>query len=315
MNSGEELYAELRDKNFNAVGQVLTRHVKSISQQFDERHNTSVAEMRKFVERLPNMLNNRQSVTKHTTIAELIREVTSSDDFLDQLDCEQEFLVCSEVDKICPFIEDMIAKKMPFRDVIRLICMQSIAGSGLKPKVLDYYKRELVQVYGIEVLLAIGQLERAGLLKILSGTRSYGVIRKTLNLTVDDPVEVAPKDISYVHTFYAPLSVRIIEQSLKPNGWQSLKEILSSAPEPIFEEYQSSIASTGAGGRRGSFSSEISQSECTKVILVFFLGGCTFAEISALRFLSKQEDSNVEFVIATTKLINKNTFLDSFITN
>ena len=29
-----------------------------------------------------------------------------------------------------------------------------------------------------------------------------------------------------------------------------------------------------------------------KVTLVVFMGGCTFAEISALRFLSQQEDSN-----------------------
>lgn len=64
-------------------------------------------------------------------------------------------------------------------------------------------------------------------------------------------------------------------------------------------------------GRRGSFSSEISQSDSPKVVLVFFLGGCTFAEISALRFLSRQEDNNVEFVIATTKLINKNSFLEN----
>ena len=29
-----------------------------------------------------------------------------------------------------------------------------------------------------------------------------------------------------------------------------------------------------------------------RVVLVVFVGGCTFAEISALRFLSQQEDSN-----------------------
>lgn len=74
-------------------------------------------------------------------------------------------------------------------------------------------------------------------------------------------------------------------------------------------------------------------SDTAKVILVFFIGGCTFAEvkhsaitqtktsiffflisqISALRFLSQQEDSNVEFVIATTKLINGDTFLNTVI--
>lgn len=32
--------------------------------------------------------------------------------------------------------------------------------------------------------------------------------------------------------------------------------------------------------------------EETKVTLVFFLGGCTYAEISALRFLSKKTDGN-----------------------
>jgi hypothetical protein len=36
-------------------------------------------------------------------------------------------------------------------------------------------------------------------------------------------------------------------------------------------------------------------------------------QISALRFLSQQEDSNVEFVIATTKLINGTSFLKSII--
>jgi len=30
--------------------------------------------------------------------------------------------------------------------------------------------------------------------------------------------------------------------------------------------------------------------ESQKVVLVFFIGGCTFAEISALRFLSSLED-------------------------
>lgn len=132
---------------------------------------------------------------------------------------------------------------------------------------------------------------------------------------MDDAVEVAPKDISYVHTFYAPLTIRIVEQSLKMLGWQSLQDVLASLPGPTFEDFQvaglNNVGATG-GARRGSLTSELSQSDVPRVILVFFLGGCTFAEVAALRFLA-QEDSNVEFIIATTKLINKNTFLDSFI--
>lgn len=179
MNSGEELYTELRDKNFNAIGQILSRRASEIRMQMDERHNDkSVQDIKKFVERLPNMMAYKKSLATHTTIGEMIKEVTSSDEFLDALECEQEFLICSDVDKINPFIEDLIANQAPFKTVIRLICMQSIAGSGLKQKVLDYYKRELIQVYGIEVLLAISNLEKAGLLRVQAGSRTYAVVRK-----------------------------------------------------------------------------------------------------------------------------------------
>lgn len=179
LNSGEELYTELRDKNFRAIGQILSRRVGDISKQLDERHNDkSVQDIKRFVERLPNMMAYKKSLATHTTITEMLREVITSDDFTDELDCEQDFLMCSDVDKINPFIEDLIANKAPFKTVIRLICMQSIAGSGLKQKVLDFYKRELIQVYGIEKLLAISNLEKAGLLKVQAGSRTYAVVRK-----------------------------------------------------------------------------------------------------------------------------------------
>lgn len=130
---------------------------------------------------------------------------------------------------------------------------------------------------------------------------------------MDDFKEVAPKDISYVHSFYAPLTIRIVEQSLKPLGWQGLNDILSCIPDPTFEDFQVSNSAIGLSGRRDSLTSEISHSDIPKVILVFFVGGCTFAEISALRFLAQQDENNVEFVIATTKLINKNSFLKNII--
>ena len=83
-----------------------------------------------------------------------------------------------------------------------------------------------------------------------------------------------------------------------------------------------------------------------KVTIVFFLGGCTFTEIAALRFLSDQGDSTLvetrawvvrswtltlptlgnrclprhalpagqrDYIVATTKLINGNTLLESII--
>lgn len=183
LNSGEELYTELRDNNFRAVGQIMSKHAKNITSQLDARHNDkTVQEIKRFVERLPNMLVYKQSVVNHTIIAEMIQEAIENSNFTEELHCEQEFLQCADLDRVSVFIEDLIAKKGSFRTIIRLICMQCIAGSGLKQKFLDYYKRELVQVYGIQALLVINNLEKAGILKTQAGSRPYTVLRKVCSI-------------------------------------------------------------------------------------------------------------------------------------
>jgi len=51
------------------------------------------------------------------------------------------------------------------------------------------------------------------------------------------------------------------------------------------------------------------------VTLVFFIGGITSTEISALRWLGQQEGQYRDIVIATTKIINGNTILASVTEN
>jgi hypothetical protein len=45
LNSTDNLFTELRDKNFNAVGPVLTKRAKSMSAQFDVRCLTRVVSL------------------------------------------------------------------------------------------------------------------------------------------------------------------------------------------------------------------------------------------------------------------------------
>ena len=78
--------------------------------------------------------------------------------------------------------------------------MQCIVNSGLKPKVLEHYKREIIQTYGFENFLTLENLEKVGLLKLQQGRGTYATVRKTLRLTVDDVSEQDPTDISYVHS-------------------------------------------------------------------------------------------------------------------
>uniref|UniRef100_A0A8C0ZZL1 Vacuolar protein sorting-associated protein 33A n=1 Tax=Castor canadensis TaxID=51338 RepID=A0A8C0ZZL1_CASCN len=302
LNSAEELYAEIRDKNFNAVGSVLSKKAKIISAAFEERHNAkTVGEIKQFVSQLPHMQAARGSLANHTSIAELIKDVTTSEDFFDKLTVEQEFMSGIDTDKVNNYIEDCIAQKHPLIKVLRLVCLQSVCNSGLKQKVLDYYKREILQTYGYEYILTLNNLEKAGLLKSQTGGRNnYPTIRKTLRLWMDDVNEQNPTDISYVYSGYAPLSVRLAQLLSRP-GWRSIEEVLRILPGPHFEERQP--LPTGLQKKR--------QPGENRVTLVFFLGGVTFAEIAALRFLSQLEDGGTEYVIATTKLMNGASWIEA----
>ncbi|CAI9759760.1 unnamed protein product [Fraxinus pennsylvanica] len=48
------------------------------------------------------------------------------------------------------------------------------------------------------------------------------------------------------------------------------------------------------------------------LILVVFIGGVTFAEISALRFLSSQEGMVHDIIVGTTKIVNGHTLIETF---
>ncbi|XP_049879104.1 vacuolar protein sorting-associated protein 33A [Pectinophora gossypiella] len=309
LNSGEELFQELRDCNTTAVGAALSKKARVIKTQLDERHNDkSVQEIKQFVSRLPQMLANKQSLATHTAIAEYIKEATDCFEFHDTIQCEEDFLNCIDNEKTSPFIEDLIAQKAPLTKILRLICLQCVTGSGLKPKVLEHYKRELVQVYGLKTWLTLCNLEKCGLLKPQAGMRQYAVLRKALHLTMDDS-ELEAREKSYLSSKYTPLSVRLAEHIARNKAWSGVQDVLGLLPGPTVDELQTLQPRMA---RRNSISSDNSSSlETPRVVLVFFIGGCTYHEISALRTISQQEDSNVEFVILTTKLVNGNTFIES----
>ncbi|XP_066982129.1 vacuolar protein sorting-associated protein 33A isoform X1 [Macrobrachium rosenbergii] len=309
LSSSEALFAEIRDCNFSAVGPRLSRHAKSVVAQYEERHAAkTVGELKQFVQKIPQMEVYKQSVALHTTIAELIQEQIAAGNFRPALQMEQEFLKGLDTDKVNPFIEDCIAQKEPLYMVLRLICLQCIVNSGFKPKVLEHYKRDIISTYGFEHFLTLENLEKAGLLYIQQGRSTYATIRKTMQLTVDDVSEHNPTDMSYVHSGYAPLSARLVEFLQWP-GWRAITGVLQLLPGPTLTETQQ--LPSALRQRRGSGGSVQSGTD-GGTALVFFIGGCTYSEIAALRFLSSRVDQGgPEYVIATTKIINGTSFLKS----
>ena len=44
------------------------------------------------------------------------------------------------------YLEEMINKQKPFIQVLRLLCLMSVAQGGLKSRVYDHFEREIAQV-------------------------------------------------------------------------------------------------------------------------------------------------------------------------
>ena len=112
----------------------------------------------------------------------------------------------------------------------------------------------------------------------------FTLARKPLRLIVDDIDEQSPSDIAFVFSGYAPLSVRLVQCAVGRTkdlvGWKGIEEVLKTLPGgSAFEEVQKGESRdlVERGEEKGKISTTI----------VCFLGGITYAEISALRFLNR----------------------------
>lgn len=356
LRSSEELFSNLRDYHINNVAGALKQSARNLQAEYDECkiEGKTIHEMGKIVKRVSQLEIAKKSQSNHVTIAELVNEQTLKAEFIYGLRIEHELLQEDRVNRIIPDIDIKLLRQEPPLHILRLICLQSIINNGIKSKISDYYKREIIQNYGDDYLLFLIQLERAEILlssERFHETGSFNQLKTKFNLINDNVDECNPNHLSYVYGGYSPLSVMVVKtltQFSQGLQWRSQSEILKLLPEPTVNHMDtiqqsgtisaigsvalasndssssltgsavaaaSLLLSANTGGglrvRRNSATSSQSSSEEVKTVLVFFIGGCTFAEISALRFLSQQEENNCEFIIATTKIINGKSFLES----
>ncbi|CAL8086629.1 unnamed protein product [Calicophoron daubneyi] len=174
LNSADEVFSELRDQSFSCVGSILARRSKEIAAIASEAKNSKrITELRRVVDRLPEIQAMQKELGIHTMIAEQLKKYAYVDEFLLSLAAQKDFLSGFETDKAHPYIEDCILRVAPLNEVIRLMCIQSFCNGGLKQRLLEYYKREILQVYGFEHMFTIDNLNRSGLLNDSNSPQGY----------------------------------------------------------------------------------------------------------------------------------------------
>jgi hypothetical protein len=338
LDSSDKLYEQLRDSNFAIVGSLLNKVARRLQTDYDSRHgNKTTAELREFVNNLKGYQAEQQSLKVHTSLAEEIMKHTRTSQFSQILEVQQNLAAGADPSSQHEAIEELIAKDAPLREVLRLLCLESCIAGGIKPKDLENFKRLILQAYGYQHILTLDALEKLHLLlsrasplaltipmtggSSTAGTKTnYAYLRKQLRLIVDEVNEQDPNDIAYVYSGYAPLSVRLVQAVLQ-------KQYLLSITRGAANNNAASNATAGGGGHgwrgfdepvkhaRGQTFDEIQKGEEKavkarslltgtgekKTVFVVFLGGITFTEIAALRFIAKKEKGMITSIQFLTR--------------
>lgn len=325
LDSSDKLYEQLRDTNFVIVGNLLNKVARRLQTDYESRHGKqSTAELRDFVQKLPGYQAEQQSLKIHTGLAEEIMKHTRSDQFSKLLEVQQNLAAGADPASQHDKIEELIARDAPLTEVLRLLCLESCIAGGIKPRELENFKKMILQAYGYQHILTLDALEKFQLLNSRTSTMmismggggtmtgaktNYTYLRKQLRLIVDEVNEHDPNDIAYVYSGYAPLSVRLVQCILQKQyltsmtsggsanvvsaasggasqGWRGFDEPVKHVRGPTFDEVQKGEDKAVKARALLAGSGE------KKIVFVVFLGGITFTEIAALRFIARKEEGN-----------------------
>ncbi|KAM4054812.1 sec1 family protein [Hirsutella rhossiliensis] len=352
LDSSDSLYDQLRDANFAIVGGLLNkvaRRLQQVQSDYESKNKTkTLAELKEFVGRLPGYQQEHQSARIHTGLAEEIIKHTRTDQFKGLLEVQQNLAAGADPTSQLDGIEELIARDTPLRETLRLLCIYSCISGGVKPKEYDQFRRLVLHGYGYQHILTLNNLEKlqlflsrssplAGMIPMTGGATgtgtktNYTYLRKQLRLIVDEVQEDDPNDVAYVYSGYAPLSIRLVQCVLqkqyllsvtKGNGVSSAGGASSGAATQGWHGFDEAVKHV-----RGQTFYELQKGEDKAVkarallsgsghkqtVFVVFVGGITFTEIAALRFLAKQEEGRRNIVICTTSIISGNRMMDAAI--
>nr|XP_035159730.2 vacuolar protein sorting-associated protein 33B isoform X2 [Callithrix jacchus] len=313
LNAEDKVFHEIRNEHFSNVFGFLSQKARNLQAQYDRRRGMDIKQMKNFVsQELKGLKQEHRLLSLHIGACESIMKKKTKQDFQELIKTEHALLEGFNIRESTSYIEEHIDRQVSPIESLRLMCLLSITENGLIPKDYRSLKTQYLQSYGPEHLLTFSNLRRAGLLteqgpgdtltaveskvsklvtdkaagKItdafssLAKRSNFRAISKKLNLIprVDGEYDLkVPRDMAYVFSgAYVPLSCRIIEQVLERRSWQGLDEVVR-------------LLNCGDFAFTDMTKEDKASSESLRLILVVFLGGCTFSEISALRFLGREK--------------------------
>ncbi|XP_042174553.1 vacuolar protein sorting-associated protein 33B isoform X2 [Oncorhynchus tshawytscha] len=338
LNSQDKVFNEIRNEHFSQVFGFLSQKARNLQTAYDKRSGMDIKQMKTFVsEELKGLKQEHRLLSLHIGASESMMKKKTKQDFQELLKTEHSLLEGFEIRECISYIEEHINRQVSMVESMRLLCLLSLTENGLLPKDYRSLKAQFLQSYGIEHLLTFSNLKQLGLLveqqpgetltvmesrvgklvndktagkltdafSSLAKKSNFRALGRRLNLVPKSDEEYdlrVPRDMAYIFSgAYIPLSCKLIEQVLERDGWTGLEEVTRMLNGHEF-------AVTGSNGSDARV-----KTDSQRIILVMFLGGCTFSEISALRFLGREK--GLKFIVVTTAITNSARLLESMLDN
>ena len=289
LSENDKFYSNIKDFNFSKIRTFLPNRLTEHSKVLEEgkKKMEDMKKIQENLEKIKLIKEERSSLTTHINLADYIAKKQKNPLANNYLIMEQSILAGDISSEIYEFIDNEMTKKSEEYNLLKILCLISCLKNGIKSKYFDQYKKDFIQIYGFEELFLWNNLEKFNVLKPQESSNYYNDIEKKLKLIYEDVDLNEPNDISYSYSGYAPISVRLIEKAME-KGWKSIEDVLYKLPGDY--DYPKEEKKMGLG-------------TSPKIFLVIFIGGITYGEISAIRYLNDKM-KNRKIIILTTGMIN-----------
>ena len=298
LSKNEKFYTQIKDYNFNKIKIFLNNRLKEHNKMLEEsKENNDLKQIRENLLKIKLVKEERPSLINQINLADHIsksKKIPREHLFLFY---EQSLLLGETPSTFFEAIDDELAKKGDLYNIIRILSIYSLINGGIKYKIFDSLRKDIINIYGFQELFFLNNLEKLKILKYYESSNIfYYDLNKKLKL-INDSVDLNnPNDTSYSFSGYCPIFIRLIEKAFS-KGWNTIKDLIKKiANEFDFPEDESQIID--------------SNNKDKKFILLVFIGGITYGELASIRYLNKTSDDK-KFIVLTTNMINSRKILNS----
>lgn len=319
LDNNDGVFSSIRNKHMTGVFPFLSSKAKEIQSDFNKGASIDqVRDMKQFVSHELKLLKlQHRQLEMHICACEVLLQKNCAAGAGERLRLEHELVAgIANISDVISYLEDCMLREMPSWQVLSLACLASLSQNGLPGKYFQSFREHFLRSYGFEYLPILHSLCSKRLLTekprpIVGATPStmpspsrndslptLPFLIKRLNLvpsSEDSAVDLRnPSAMSYVFSgAFTPPFCQVVANAMV-HGWNTT-ELKKTFGRVLVEENSYIPADRRPDNRM------------KKAILVFFLGGVTYAEVAALRLLAVQ--NNFRILIASTNIIHRDSYM------